>query len=843
MRWCLKLAAATLAFGEAGRDAQALQSRGIAKIDQWIDHVRRTGDAKSTASDLTAAQDDLKASLDLFMQQRDYAGASLSTIKIATIQRLLNQFGQAVPIYQAGIELAEHANRGDYQTTALSNLAFSELQLGGTDAAEKHAREAVRLGENCGNKAFFFDALDTAGEVEVKRGNLVAAGDYLDRALAMSNQVGDKKNIYLGYFDHSNIYYQIPSKCDYQRNFDVCRRSLDLARTDYQKALSITQEAGYTYTSQTVQTFLQDVDARKAMIQIMQDSDETIASAKLFSPHKAKDVLVTKHFTSGAIDSAMVEPLEAAFNKVRTWKNGLRQQGLNVQDLNPSDYCLEGQFAEMKGNNDAALRAFQQADDLLEKDRRKLSDEQARGAFMEDKLTCYYLPALILLDRKQYPEAFAMFERSRSRAMADLVASRPLTLGSVKERELFSQLQMLKVNIAAQQEKLFNLASSQDLDKSTKLIMELQSKVADMQRQFEQLESRITKDAPKLKELTVAQPATLASVQRSAADGDYDVLYYVVMEHALILWHVNGAGVEVKDISLPHVQLKKKVAALRNSLVARRDAPDARFDEDTSRQLFLYLIQPMLSSIKSRHLILVPHEELNSIPFQALQDPATGKYLGETFAISYAPSATILANLEDKSSLPRGRLLAVADPSIHEASDEVYAIAKLYAGRSKVVAREAASKSDVKTWMSGYDVVHLSVHGEFNGSDPLLSYLQFKEAMPDNGRLTAAEMFGLSLQKNTLVVLSACETGRVQATHSNEVLGMVRSLPYAGAGRLVLSSWEENAGSTRLWMETFYQQGQSSQPAEAARRALVAVKSSPEYSHPFFWAPFVMTGK
>jgi CHAT domain-containing protein len=188
-------------------------------------------------------------------------------------------------------------------------------------------------------------------------------------------------------------------------------------------------------------------------------------------------------------------------------------------------------------------------------------------------------------------------------------------------------------------------------------------------------------------------------------------------------------------------------------------------------------------------------------------------------------------------------LLAVADPSIHEASDEVNAIGRLYPGRSKVVAQQAASKADVKTWVSNNDVVHFSVHGSFNSRDPLLSYLQFKEAADDDGRLTAAEMFGLPLQKNSLVVLSACETGRVEATHANEVLGMVRSLLYAGAGRLVLSEWEVNAGSTRLWMETFYQEGQRSQPAEAARLALIAVKSRPEYRHPFFWAPFVMTGK
>src|SRR5215472_14414603 len=104
------------------------------------------------------------------------------------------------------------------------------------------------------------------------------------------------------------------------------------------------------------------------------------------------------------------------------------------------------------------------------------------------------------------------------------------------------------------------------------------------------------------------------------------------MEHALILWHISGNDVEVKNVFLPHVQLIRKTAMLCDSLVARRDAADARFDEVTSRQLFLYLIQPALVSVKSRHMVVVPHEELNSIPFQALQDPATGKYLGETFA-------------------------------------------------------------------------------------------------------------------------------------------------------------------------------------------------------------------
>ena len=229
MLCCLMLAAALPpAFGQVGSDPQALQNSGIAKIDTWTDYVRRTGDAKSTVSELAAAQADLKASFDLFTQQKDYAGASLSATKLANIERLLNQWRQAVPIYQTAVQLAKLAGRTDYQTTALSNLSWSELQLGETDAAEEHVREAVRLGADCGNKEFYFEALDTAGEVEAKRNDLVAAGDYLDRALAMSGQIDDKKKLYLGYMDRGDIYGQIATKCDYQRNFDVCYQSLEL---------------------------------------------------------------------------------------------------------------------------------------------------------------------------------------------------------------------------------------------------------------------------------------------------------------------------------------------------------------------------------------------------------------------------------------------------------------------------------------------------------------------------------------------------------------------------------------------------------------------------------------
>jgi CHAT domain-containing protein len=831
-----------LSFAQQAHDPQQLQKAGIVKIDHWLDYARRTGDAKSKNSELTAAQSELKDSYDLFLQRQDFAGASWSAIKMGDIQRLLNRWARSVPLYKTAVDLARRANRTDYQTRGLARLVISELKIGAIKAAEEHSREAVRLGPKCGNKNFYFEALDVASGVEAKLGNRAAASDYLDRALAMSGQIDDKRLLYQGYADRGDTYYEVATKCDYQTNADVCSQSLELARADYQKAVFITQDLGYDFLSQLFRAQLKSVDDQKALLR-MRTVDLSAKHANMFNPKTPHDVLVTEHFAAGAMDPQNLAMIESAVKNLKDWWASLQKQGLPVEDLNSSDLNLQGQLAEMKGNNQDALGKYQRAIHLVEKDRRKLRDEQARGALMEDKINYYYRPAQLLLEQKRYPEAFELFERSRSRAMADMLSTRPLSLRTMQERTLFTQLETLKVKIAAQQEKLFNLTGSHDRNQHTTEIVQLEKQITDLQQQYDQLETRIEKETPRLKMLVTLQPETLKNVQNSAAAGAYDILYYVVLDTAVILWHINGSGVQVKNVFLPRSQLMKKVGALHESLIAPRDDAAAAFDNETSRQLYLYLIQPVVSFITSRHLIIIAHQELTSIPFQALQDPAIEKYLGEDYEISYAPSATILARLDKKRNLGPGSLLAVADPEIHDATEEVEAIGRLYPGRSKIVARNAAHKADIRAWVADYSVVHLSVHGKFTASDPLLSYLEFQETESSDGRLTAAEMFGLPLKEHSLVVLSACETGRVETTQSGEALGMVRSLLYAGAGNLVLSSWEVNAASTKLWMENFYREGQTKSPAEAARLALLAVKSRPKYSHPFYWAPFVMTGK
>ena len=828
---------------QANLDPVQLQKSGMALIDRWLDHVRATGDAASTRSDLGTAQEQLKASYALFAQRGDFGGALVSAIKLGDIQRYMSQWAAAASIFQNVAKAAEEIKRPDLESKALSELALCEMNAGAIDAAEEHARLAVHVGEGSGSKDFYFDALDVAGEVETKRGNLVAAGDYLDRALAVSRDVDDQHRLYLAYTDRADIYYQNARACDFKRGYDVCYQLVQLARDDYKKALAIAERQGYAYFASLQKGFLQSLDVVEASLKSGQKQNQSLASMTMFNPKQPKDVLATEYFVSGGMDPQNLALVEGAVKEMKGFQERLRQQGFVVQEMNPSDLYIEGSLALMKNDVNGSLTYDLQAVQLLEQDRRKLHDEQARSALMEDRIGFYYAPALILLQQKRYAEAFALFEQSRSRVMADMLTTRPLSLGTQQERALFSDLQSQRTAIASLQETLFNLTAGEGREKNGQRIADIQKQITALQQKYEALEARISKEAPKLTELTSSKAVTLDSVQRAAAEGGYDVLYYVVLDTGMIVWHISGTDVQVRNVFLPHQTLATKAEAFYESLVAPKDTRGAAFDEDISRQLYLYLFQPMSGFIRTNHLIIIPQDELTSLPFQALQNPQDGKYLGERFEISYAPSATVLATLQKKANLKSGRLLAVADPEIHDAGEEVNSIGALYPGRSKVTSQEAIRKQQVVAWIGDYNLVHLSVHGKFNEKDPLLSYLQFRQEPSDSGQLTAAEMFGLPLQKNTFVVLSACETGRVQASHAGEISGIVRSLLYAGADDLILSSWQVNATSTKLWMETFYREGQTKEPAEAARLALLAVKSQPSFAHPFFWAPFLMTGK
>jgi CHAT domain-containing protein len=815
-------------------DPLELQKRAVARIDSVVDRFRRTGDTRLQISELMQAGAELAASNRALAARQSWSALAFGLIKHGHVYRLQGQWPEAIALYQSAQDAATRGRDVVKQSDALAWRALAESARQNLGAALSNATQAVRLAETTSDKDVLARSLDVLGSIQIAQLNLVGAGDTTNREVTAAEQATDPTAAYYAYLNRSDVYLKLAVQCDYNRSFDACFQALDRAQADLQQAMSIVRRLGYAGMVQQTEQFLRDVATRRALVQSQQSQFAAIAKTPVFQPKRAGDVLVTEKFIAGvqAIPPALVE-------MVRSQKQMEKQLGPLAGVTDSRTAFSDGVLAEMQGNNDAALGFYVKAIDALERDRRSLRDERSRGTFAEDRINFYYSAVLQLLEHRRFADAFEMMERSRSRALVDMIASRKLGLGRPEEQRLYAESALLRTQIADAQTRLFELASEADASKNATRVNTLNAQIRTLEDQYRQVASRIAVEAPRLQNLVDSKHASLKALQDAMRSERFEMIQYLVQESGVIVWHIGPDSVAARNVFLPRTQLISKVASLQKSLADR----NAKFDETTARELFLFLIQPLLPQIHSERLVIIPHEDLNYVPFQVFQNPADGKYLGERFQISYAPSASVLLGLKRSTTLAGGRLFAAADPAIVAAGGEVASIGKLFPGRSRIVSETLARESDVKSAARDYDIVHLSVHGKFNATEPMLSYVALAPGAGDDGRLTAAEMFGLPLDNSRLVVLSACETGRAEATHGNEVLGLVRALIYAGAGTLVLSYWEVDSDATALWMQSFYEAALTRPIAEAARVALMRVKSNPAYAHPYYWAAFAMIGR
>ena len=103
--------------------------------------------------------------------------------------------------------------------------------------------------------------------------------------------------------------------------------------------------------------------------------------------------------------------------------------------------------------------------------------------------------------------------------------------------------------------------------------------------------------------------------------------------------------------------------------------------------------------------------------------------------------------------------------------------------------------------------------------------------------------------KAELAVLSACETARGRIGAGEGVIGFSWAMFIAGIPSTVVSQWKVESASTRDLMVNFHRtlispapKQTTSRKTDALRQAALKLMRTPETSHPFYWAGFVVVG-
>ena len=121
---------------------------------------------------------------------------------------------------------------------------------------------------------------------------------------------------------------------------------------------------------------------------------------------------------------------------------------------------------------------------------------------------------------------------------------------------------------------------------------------------------------------------------------------------------------------------------------------------------------------------------------------------------------------------------------------------------------------------------------------------QLTNAVGEDGLLTGLEASLLNLQGTELVILSACDSGTGEVRIGEGVMSLRRAFRIAGAETVLASHWKVNDTATRLLMTEFIRRWRSGESrAEAWRRAQLSLLHSKDFSNPYFWASFTLTGQ
>jgi CHAT domain-containing protein len=251
-------------------------------------------------------------------------------------------------------------------------------------------------------------------------------------------------------------------------------------------------------------------------------------------------------------------------------------------------------------------------------------------------------------------------------------------------------------------------------------------------------------------------------------------------------------------------------------------------------ELYMELIAPVRTRLQGTHLVIVPHELLHYVPFQALFDGA--QYLIDSFTISYAPSANIYVQCRQKPVNTAGGslILGVPDQQSPAIYDELQAVAEIVP-RAKVFLGAEASEKVLKENGPRSRLVHIATHGFFRKDNPMFSGIRLGDSF-----LTLYDLYRLKLPAE-LVTLSGCSTGLNVVAAGDELIGLVRGLLCAGARSLLLTLWDVNDRSTAEFMKAFYRRlSNCPDRALAVRESMIEVRE--RYPNPYFWAPFILVG-
>jgi CHAT domain-containing protein len=340
-----------------------------------------------------------------------------------------------------------------------------------------------------------------------------------------------------------------------------------------------------------------------------------------------------------------------------------------------------------------------------------------------------------------------------------------------------------------------------------------------------------------------AKPAQIDSVDPKAA-----VIYPIILSDRLeVIAALPGQPLRNYSTPLTKAEIEATISDAIKGLTSPRLRGDLNNFLTPSKAAYNWLIRPIeadLAQSEVETLVFVLDGLLRRLPMSALSDG--NDYLIQKYAVALTPGLQLL----DTQSIASEDFQVFAG-GLSEARQGFSALPGVLSELTQIEKTVPAqdlvnldfTETNVRNLLnsSTFPIIHLATHGEFSSKAEDTFVLTWDD------RINASELENLLRRDSKhedaieLLVLSACRTA---AGDDRAALGLAGVAVRAGAKSTVASLWYISDAATSVLMTQFYTElsKQTETKAESLRRAQEAVLQNDRFSHPYFWAAFVLVG-
>ena len=770
----------------------------------------------------------------------DKEGMAADHGNLSLVYSGMGQFRKSIVYQEKSIEIYKEIDNKPELLRCYSDVGFDYIKLGEFRKAIEYLNKALEINKEIGDREAEASCYSNLVMAYSGMGAYEKSVKYIEKALKISEEISNKSGQVTCYINLGSEYGR---RGNYKKSIECSKKALDICRET-----SIKPKEAHCYLNIGI-SYVGLGEFKKA-----------------FEYHR-KALVIYKEIGDKEGAAYSYENLAITYTNIAKFKEALdnHKEALEI--------CKEiGTLTlEKKINqNLAALYYFYDlpvfaydyykiAIELSEKLRERIFEEENKISFSESNSDAYNHMISLCFRLEKNNESFDYLEKNKSRTLLDLLSTtniQPHVETTLELKSLLSQEEFC----------LTKLRSFQTQDLTQKKTNREPGELDEIVEELDNVYNKIETFDPNYVFIRRGKPLSAENIINliSTQNRNLVLLEYFLTKDELYIFIFPSRDKQlyIEKISISQDKINRYISEdYWRSVVKYRWFKDIG---ESWLGLSNYLIDPISKYLAKGDLIyFIPHGLLHYLPMHALE--LNGEPLIKHHPVTYSPSASLIRFCQNKGS---GELKSCVSFGVaigkeeeaefeekiknmnkedkKEIEEKIKKVKEIFEGESKNVGGffngktylgyDATKKQAIKTCIDE-DILHFSCHGYFDDNDPLSSGVKLYD-----GVLTAREIFDMRLNTE-LVTLSACQTGINKRRPGDELIGLTRAFLYAGAPSIIVSLWSVDAPSTQELMIEFYKSLKNGfDKATALQQSQKKIMGKEKYSHPYYWAPFMLVG-